>query len=156
MLKNVCLRAVFCVDMYIVGGDDTRSGFWCLHVEGRFSRQLGLLEVFGSVQQARSGICNCWKGEAGDPWYGLFGSNPGGRTCRFSRVLVNENSFSIARPLYIIPISFLGLRAFLEVRCPDLTVCFTTRPESSLLVFPELMRACEVFRGLVSVYTVSE
>ncbi len=76
--------------------------------------------------------------------------------CRFSRALVNENSSSIARPLYIIPISFPGLCMFLEMRCLDLTVCFAIQSESSLLVFLELMRAYKMFKRLISVYITSE
>ncbi len=75
---------------------------------------------------------------------------------RFSRALVNENLSFITRPLYIIPISSLELYAFLEMRHPDLIVYFTTQSESLLLVLPELVRACEVFRELISVYIVSE
>ncbi len=45
---------------------------------------------------------------------------------RFFRVLMSENLSSIARPLYIISISFLGLCAFLEMRYPDLAICFAT------------------------------
>ncbi len=70
--------------MYIVGDDDIRSGFRYPHIEGRFSRQLGLLEVFGNIQQARNSICNRWRGEVGDPWHSLLDSSPNGRTSLFS------------------------------------------------------------------------
>ncbi len=74
----------------------------------------------------------------------------------FSQTPMNKNFSSITKPLYIIPISFLGLYTLLEMRCPDLTICFATRSESPLLVFPELVRVCEMFRRLVSIYITSE
>ncbi len=76
MLKNVYLRAVFCINVYIVGDDDIESGFQCSYIEGGFSRQLRLFEVFGNIQRARSNIYNRQKGETGDLWYGLFDSSP--------------------------------------------------------------------------------